>query len=52
MVKECHVVIPVRFLLIIVLTWQVMTTRIAGGLISPKRALLLAPLKGLLYNFS
>jgi len=23
MVKECHVVIPVRFLLIIVLTWQI-----------------------------
>ena len=28
------------------------TTRIAGGLISPKRALLLAPLKGILNNFS
>ena len=28
------------------------TTRIAGGLISPKRALLLAPHKGLLNNFS
>lgn len=31
---------------------QVMTTRIAGGLISPKRALLPAPLKGIPYNFS
>ena len=31
---------------------EVSTTRIAGGLISPKRALLLAPLKGLLNNFS
>jgi hypothetical protein len=29
-----------------------MTTRIAGGLISPKRAFLLAPLKGLPNNFS
>lgn len=30
----------------------VMTTRIAGGLTSPKRALLPAPLKGIPYNFS
>ena len=31
---------------------QSVTTRIAGGLISPKRALLLAPLKGIPDNFS
>ena len=33
---------------LISLKMEVMTTGIAGGLISPKRALLLAPLKGLL----
>ena len=34
------------------LTDEVTTTRIVGGLASPKRALLPAPLKGTPYNFS
>ena len=34
------------------LTDEVTTTRIVGGLASPKRALLPAPLKGIPYNFS
>lgn len=53
--RSKHIVvndITIEMLINNIVSMGVMTTRIAGGLISPKRALLLAPLKGLLNNFS